>query len=744
MEEYIYSENDLRINLNELAHELIRELYIAAKKVSVYSLSHPLTQKAVGRPFMLMEKIFHYKKYCSLHLNSGNLYVLNIKMRSSVFSEQIIEYMQILDIRDILFEYGSSADQLNLFLERFVKRLAGTDYQNLMTTHLEKHKISTIHVNSSAGQALFDNGHKFQGDIIGDFSVRNIAGVIMGSDFARLADMLADENLNPDQYLLRYHHDFHPRLIKHLVPEKIAVLEADQLVELLTERAKNLVFPEMEKTAAADVGVEKMRHLVTALNYHPEREEILKRLGTVIVGSGLSSEDYSDIMPQSSAIKLESSEKIDKFLNDVFGNYSQNPVLTDFQEHFGRLLRTGQQGKARAVINLLTEYLSGNDLDRRRNALMLLELALESHGNLTGTFLMEHMIAQIDHYLKSGRETFEFSDLMWKISSICLAEKRYEYLSSLCTVLSQKCERRDGIVTYNSFAIKKAITELNRREIINQLVWELIEGRHTEFQHIKNILITIGSEETALSLSTIISHESRQVRQYALKILAELGKSSLNVFSRIMEDNSYFERDENRRELPEARWYIIRNSIFVLGTLGDPEACRPLRIRLTDPDTRIRRAIVSALEKIGGEQAVDLLLIMADDSDREIREAAVIALGLVGHPENATELISLAYKNKSEAINIIATLGRLGGEEAGEFLGRLLTDTEILSELTSNRSSRDELKLTTIKALGKIGDKGSIAKIRKFNESLSASQKIFFGGSKLNKAAEDILNRNDK
>jgi len=246
-----------------------------------------------------------------------------------------------------------------------------------------------------------------------------------------------------------------------------------------------------------------------------------------------------------------------------------------------------------------------------------------------------------------------------------------------------------------------------------------------------------------LALSNIISHESRQVRQNVLKIMAEMGKASLTVFSQILNNNEYFERAESRRELPDEKWYVVRNSIFVLGLLNDPEACRALRVRINDSDTRVRQAIVQALEKIAGEEACDLLLVLADDEDREIRESAIIALGLVGNPDMAPELIELANNRRSDIVCLINALGKLGGSEAKNFLGNLLIDQQLQSQFTSGRSSREDLKIATIRALGRIGDKESLKKIKKFSESLSTSQKILFGGSKLSKTAEEILSRYD-
>ncbi|UCD17801.1 MAG: HEAT repeat domain-containing protein [Candidatus Zixiibacteriota bacterium] len=731
MNDLTYTESDLNTNLNELVHEMVRELYIAAKKVSIYSVSHPISQKAIGRPFMLMEKVFRFKKYINLHISSGHLYALNIRTRPSIFTEQIMDYMHVLDIHDILFMRGMTANHLSVFLDRFVKRLRTGDYRNLMSTHLETNRIDTILINEELGNELFECGHRFQADVIRDFSVRGIIGSLLDPDFEQLATLISQQDEPQEEYIARYHHDYYPQLVAFLVPEKIGMIASDEVITLIVDRL----------SSSGSSSSESCRQLITGLNYHPRCDEILRRLDEIALEGSIDREAFTAAMPVTSKIRIASAEQIDQYLDETFNTDPSFQHLGDFQDHFGRLLRTGQQGKAQVVVNLVLEHLAGPNLDFRQRALVLLKEAINTYQTIGSITLLDQLNAGICDYIRDGRETFEFSDLIWDMAKACIADRQYEILASLCTVLSSKRQQMDGIWSYESVAVKKAIEELDRREVIARLVGELIDGNPAHSQYLKDIMTAIGSEEMAVALSGIISHESRNVRQQVLKILSGLGKASLTVFNRFMIDNSNFEREENRRELPDEKWYQVRNAIFVLGALQDPEACRSLRHRLSDPDTRIRRAIVSALEKIGGEEATDLLLVMADDSDGEIRESAIIALGLVGTPEIVPELIALTGKQRGEIIRIITALGKLGGENARTFLSRLLNDPHLQSELTSSRSSREELKLATLKALGRIGDSKSIQTIKEFAQSNSGAQKLFFSGSKLNKVAEDILGR---
>ncbi len=736
-----YTEKDLNTSLSELAHETLRELFIAAKKVSIYSSSHPLSRKAIGGPFILMEKVFGFKKYFNLHISSGHLYVMNIRVKQSTFAEQTMGYMQILDIIDILFEAGMTADQLALFLDRFVKRLPATDYQNLMTTHLANNKIDTIHINSEKGFKLFESGRQFRADLAGDFSARSIVSQSFGDDLESLSNLLADDYLPFDEFISRYNIDYYHELVAYLIPEKISSMKAEDIIGLLSKQVIEIVDNVGNPDFLEKSGLNKFKNLITALNYHSKREEILGKISDVFADHNVSKEIITLLLPETSVIKIESSEEIDQFLYATFNEALPGHKPDDFRDLFSRLLRTGQKGKAKSVVNILINHLAGSDLDLREKALILIRSIMTTYKKATADFLGLHFIAKLDEYISDGKETFEFSDMIWELAQTTLTDRDYKFLSAICDILQKKRTYENGVWSFESLAAKKSIEELNRRKVIAPLIEDLVRGPRDNIQYIKNILITIGSEDVALALSNIISHESRQVRQYVLKILSEMGKSALNVFSEVMKYDSYFERDEGKRELPDEKWYVVRNSIFVLGSLKDPEACRALELRINDNDTRVRRNIVGALEKIGGDNAADILMIMAEDPDREIRQAAIIAVGFVGPSDNAPELINLAYKRPTEIIDIITMLGKLGGHEAKDFLSELLTDKKLISQFTSGYSSKDELKLATIKALGRIGDIDSINKIKEFDQSLSGTQKIFFGGSKINKAIQDILKK---
>ncbi|HZK48746.1 MAG TPA: hypothetical protein VFD74_04010, partial [Thermoleophilia bacterium] len=54
--------------------------------------------------------------------------------------------------------------------------------------------------------------------------------------------------------------------------------------------------------------------------------------------------------------------------------------------------------------------------------------------------------------------------------------------------------------------------------------------------------------------------------------------------------------------LADPRWYVVRNMVYLLGSLGGPEVMRHLEVGLVHPDERVRRETVRAMGATGGDQ----------------------------------------------------------------------------------------------------------------------------------------------
>jgi HEAT repeat protein len=474
-------------------------------------------------------------------------------------------------------------------------------------------------------------------------------------------------------------------------------------------------------------------------DYHCDQSKIVDGFNDTIVSVSSEAAESTQVTSSSANVHQEADEGIDQLISRFLYENDESPDSREFTNSFSRLLKTGQQGKAIQIIDQLMDMLEASEPKYRQNALAMIENALETFDIVSDTAICNTFIDRVTDRLQNKSETYEYSEIIWRLIEKGITSRNYDVAARLTKSMSTRRRFLDSVTIYDSMAVKHAYSNINRPEIISALIDDMVKSGHDTAVSIQDILIAVSTEEVALALANIISHPVRQVRQQTLKILAELGKASLKVFARIMADDSMFERESDRHELPDARWYVVRNTIFVLGSLKDTGGVAALRLRINDKDIRVRREVVRSLEKIGGEDACDLLIVMADDRDREISESAIIAAGIIGRSESAPLFIDVARRHPSLSARCIYALGKLGGDETRDYLIKLLGCEDELIRLTGEGLSKDDLRLAAIKALGNIGGDEAIKSIQQYNDNMSRTQKLFLKNSPVNKAIKEVL-----
>ncbi|HOP08271.1 MAG TPA: HEAT repeat domain-containing protein [candidate division Zixibacteria bacterium] len=724
------NEADLNLSLNEIAHAITRELAMTARKVAIYGSDHPLVAKAVAKPFAEFNKAFRFKRHVNFQVYQGQLYVLNFRLRDSVFCTELLRYLQILDVNAVLFERRLTVAELIGFIGRMVMRTSRTDHDNLMVRYLKEKKCDTISANSREAFNQFELSRQFRGDIDGDYSVKAVMLELMGDDPIKLSHLIETGEAE-DPFLADFERDY----IEYLMPEAASQLTVDDVERGLSRLQRE--YSDGKVTEEAFVGIRKL------LNYHGDRERIMNRIEALLKNSEHADVISNSLTTPAGAIRMEAADQIDQIMATCFESTLSPENQVAFASAFGRILRTGQRGKAIQVIEKLLDCLEKPESGTRLRALELLLATVDLIELPTHNSLCDETVLSVVARINARRETFEYSEFIWRLVKKLALARQYEQMAALVSALAARRQVGDTVTIYDSMAVKKALSNIDRSEVINSLIDQMLTADNKTSRVLRQILVAIGSERVAMALSNIISHPVRQVRQHALKILAELGRSSLKVFTRLLQDNNLFTREAGRYELPDAKWYIVRNSIFVLGSLGDPDGVAPLRLHINDKDVRVRREIISALEKIGGEESFDLLILMADDTDLDVARTAVIAAGLIGSPEAAAQLYDVAERHPALSPKVIFALGKLGGPEALKVLIRLLANEDELADLGKGQVSRDEMRLAVVKALGTIGEDEALLQLRKYQESQSTTQKILFKNTAVNKAVAEILSRTD-
>ena len=729
------NENLLATDVCELAHAFIRDFAMACKKASIYGPSHPVVVRAVEKPFFTLNAFFRFKRFVHLNIESSNLHVLHFRLRESAFVDEVLQYFQVADINNLVLERDITITELREFLAQLVNRQARSRRGQYLDEYLQSKGIKTIQVNSEFAVQMFETQPTYRGEIVKDAGIKRLVSDLLGDDLIRLSEIYRADQ----ERLLGFGVDYDADIVQYVVPEKVAALPEATVVQTLEECVAKLNAASDER--GRDIALQAYRDILTTAQFHPSHSAIFERQKQLSLGEDIASLLTDTQRGMLSAAGPGTGKYIDDIMTTAEATPMQASAASDFRAAFDRLMRTGRHVHAENITNRLLDMLGSSTIDLRSVGLQYTIEAVACMDAENDSPVFHKAIEEVAARITRKQETYEYAEVLSCLIEKCVVSRSYEILAKLLKAMSKRRHIDDKIVIYDSMAVKRAFETINRRNTLDTFVSDLIQCDVRQAGFIRDILIATASDEAALALSNVISHPSRQVRQQTLKIVAELGKASLKVFSEILADDSMFERDGGRHELPDAKWYIIRNSIFVLGSIKDQDGVNPLRLRFNDKDVRVRREIVSALEKIGGEDSVDLLIMMSGDTEKEICEAAIIAIGFCGTSEVAPLLIDIASRNPSATIKAVGALAKLGGENVREFLASLLADDDKLTEFSQGKVSKDDLRVAVIRALGNLGDNKAIDQLKKYRDGMTATQKIFFKNSAVNKAVTDILSR---
>jgi HEAT repeat protein len=121
-------------------------------------------------------------------------------------------------------------------------------------------------------------------------------------------------------------------------------------------------------------------------------------------------------------------------------------------------------------------------------------------------------------------------------------------------------------------------------------------------------------------------------------------------------------------ELGSPSWHIVRNSVLILGRIGDPTILPALAATITHPEPRVRRECVTALGRIGGAHAFEK--IQRCFGDRQIEDEVLATLAAIDRPRTVGLLLALierpsvlVHRNR-RGMTGIKELGKLQAREA--------------------------------------------------------------------------------
>jgi len=91
--------------------------------------------------------------------------------------------------------------------------------------------------------------------------------------------------------------------------------------------------------------------------------------------------------------------------------------------------------------------------------------------------------------------------------------------------------------------------------------------------------------------------------------------------------------------LSDPRWFVVRNTVFVLGQIGGPEVVEMLQIAAQHVDPRVRRQVVQSLGNLPARERLPILSQLLNTSDLRLVSAALHVLARHRSPETTRLLL---------------------------------------------------------------------------------------------------------
>jgi HEAT repeat protein len=291
--------------------------------------------------------------------------------------------------------------------------------------------------------------------------------------------------------------------------------------------------------------------------------------------------------------------------------------------------------------------------------------------------------------------------------------QRLEYLTRAFSIFLRHFEQPPGGSSEIGEVAERSIREMSSDEMVAHYIAALRSKGRGDRSEAEKILVLFRERSVRPLLDALGDETDLLVRKSFVEILTRIGRPAVPV---ILEN------------LNDSQWFVVRNMLTILGSMGMPELAPQVAAALANPDVRVKREAIKALARLDHPTSVAVLGDLFFDADESVALAAVAAMASKRNPEAVLTLYrravkkELFYPNYRFAQEAIDALRTIGTDEAVAALGEIIR----LGVIWQTRRFR-ETKLHALQAVGKVGTARAREKLREFltdeDEALRAESK---------------------
>ncbi|MBI5904896.1 MAG: HEAT repeat domain-containing protein [Deltaproteobacteria bacterium] len=260
-----------------------------------------------------------------------------------------------------------------------------------------------------------------------------------------------------------------------------------------------------------------------------------------------------------------------------------------------------------------------------------------------------------------------YRELILEFSNFLAAERperRIEYATRAISLFVRHFEHPPGGNEEISRLARMGIKELATDDLIAHYIGLLRKRGTRGRRETETVLVALEERSVGPLLQTLAEEEDLLARKAIVEIVTRIGRVAVPA---ILEN------------LSDSRWYMVRNMITVLGSLGMPDLAPHVASTLSHPDLRVKKEAIKALSKIPHPSAVTSLCELCFFPEETVALTATAALASKRESEAVVALFRRAamkkflYPNYRLAHEAIDSLRSIGTGDAVTALEQILS-----------------------------------------------------------------------
>ena len=243
------------------------------------------------------------------------------------------------------------------------------------------------------------------------------------------------------------------------------------------------------------------------------------------------------------------------------------------------------------------------------------------------------------------------------------AERRIEFSTQAIAIFVRHIKTPPGGNAEIAGLARLGINEVASEELVEHYIGLLKKRGARGREETDAVLVALEERSVGPLLQALAEEEDLLVRKAIVEIVTRIGRIAVPM---VLEN------------LTDTRWYMVRNMITILGTLGMPDLAPHVASTLSHPDLRVKKEAIKALSRIPHPSAVTALCDLCFFPEETVALTATGALSLKKETEAVVALYRRAaakrilFPNYRLAHEAIDSLRAIGTDEAVTALEEIL------------------------------------------------------------------------